>query len=146
MNQNCFVLVCMRMVVDKGSVAVGMRVNRFFCHGIGHGSSRSRPQKSGHIPQAKNNQHDRDRQLHAQPDSHWNYKIEENDSGSDHEDRKCVAEAPERANHGRPHAVALVADDGGDGDHVIGIGGVAHPEKKSHRENGEKPDHVVHRN
>ena len=62
----------------------------------------------------------------------------------DHEDGKSVADAPKCSNQSRPHAVALIADDGRDGNNVIRIGGVAHPQKKSHGEDGEKPNHALH--
>src|ERR1039457_1523357 len=55
-----------------------------------------------------------------------------------------MAKAPKCSDHGRPHAVALIADDGRDGNHVIRIRGVAHPQKKSHCEDGEKPNHALH--
>jgi hypothetical protein len=45
-----------------------------------------------------------------------------------------MANAPECSDQSRPHAVALIADDGGDGNDVIGIRGVAHPQEESHRE------------
>jgi hypothetical protein len=38
---------------------------------------------------------------------------------------------------------ALAADDGGDGDDVVGIGGVTHAEKKTERDNGEERDHLA---
>ena len=57
-----------------------------------------------------------------------------------------MANAPKCPDHGRPHAVALIAYDGRDGNDVIGIGGMAHSQKKSHGENGEKSDHVFHVN
>jgi hypothetical protein len=39
-------------------------------------------------------------------------------------------------------AVALIADDGCDRNDVVGVRGVAHPQEKSHREDGEKGDHA----
>jgi len=43
-----------------------------------------------------------------------------------------------------PAIVALIADDGCDRYDVVGICGVAHPQEKSHREDGKKADHVLY--
>jgi hypothetical protein len=53
-----------------------------------------------------------------------------------------MANVPKCSDQGRPHAVSLVADNGRDGNDVIRIGSVAHPQKKSHGEDGEKPEHA----
>jgi hypothetical protein len=45
-----------------------------------------------------------------------------------------VAGAPERADDRGAAQGALAADDGGHGDDVIGIGGVAHPEEEPEHE------------
>ena len=49
--------------------------------------------------------------------------------------------APERADQRGARDVALAADDGRDGDHVIRIGGMAHAQKKTQRDDGKKADH-----
>ena len=134
-------LVRMWMAMDVVSVAMGMGVH-LRSIGSAYWSARHRPEKCGHIYQAQNNQHYRDRQLHAEPDPHRYHKIKKNNSSADHENRNRVAKAPKGSNHRRPHAVALIADDGCDRDHVVRVCGVPHSQKKSHCENGEKADHV----
>ncbi len=52
-----------------------------------------------------------------------------------------MSDAPERANHGGVAHFFVARDDRRDSDHVIGISGVAHPEKEAERDNGEQADH-----
>jgi len=52
-----------------------------------------------------------------------------------------MADAPERADHGRVFDAPLAADDGGDGNDVIWVSGMAHPEKKTERDDGEEGEH-----
>ena len=49
----------------------------------------------------------------------------------------------ESANQGSTFQVALLANDGGNGDNVVGIGGMAHPKHESDDDNGEQPDHFA---
>ena len=44
----------------------------------------------------------------------------------------------------RPQVIALIADDGCDRNDVVGICGMAHPQEKSHCEDGKKADHVLY--
>ncbi len=48
-----------------------------------------------------------------------------------------MTEPPENADHGRVADASLAADNRGDGEHVVGIGSVAHTEKKSEDDDGE---------
>jgi hypothetical protein len=52
-----------------------------------------------------------------------------------------MAESPYDADSGRDGEASFAAQDSCDGDHVIGIGRVAHPEKESYRDYREKSDH-----
>ena len=52
-----------------------------------------------------------------------------------------MPDAPERANHGGVAHFFVARDDRRDGDHVIGISGVAHAEKEAERDDGEQADH-----
>ena len=98
-------------------------------------------QKARHVYKPKDHQHYGDSQLHAQTDTRWNDKIEKNDSRAHDEDGEGVAQSPESPNQCGPRYIALLAHDGADGDDMIGIGGVAHAEKESQRDDGEKADH-----
>ncbi len=52
-----------------------------------------------------------------------------------------MADAPKGADHSGVLDATLAANDCGDGDNVIGVGGMAHPEKEAKHDNGEKSDH-----
>ena len=52
-----------------------------------------------------------------------------------------MAAAPENADERGLHNGALAADDGGDRDHVIGIGCVAHAKQEPDSQNGEAAGH-----
>src|SRR5258708_5106441 len=132
-----------RMLVNVISVAVGMGVHDFRSILSWDGADGHRAQKSSDIPQTKDNQHDRNRQLHTESDPCGDCEVEENDPRADHEDCESVANAPERSDQSCPHAAALIADDGCDCNDVVGVRGVRHPDKKSNRENREKTDHFA---
>ena len=131
------------MAMDEVSMAVPMRVSDVLSIMIADCFGRHRAQKAGYIHHAQDNQHHGDAQLHAETDASRNDEIEKNDARADHQDGESVANAPKCSNQGRPHAIALITDDGRDRNDVVGVGGMAHPQKKSHRENREKTDHVV---
>src|ERR1700689_484149 len=52
-----------------------------------------------------------------------------------------MANPPNHAGEGSFQQLALSAYDRSHGDHVVGIGGMAHPEKEADRDNREKTDH-----
>jgi len=95
------------------------------------------------IHDAKDNQHQSHGKLHGEPDSRGDYDIKKNDDGTHDKNRQGVSDTPENAGHRSFQQVALAAYDRGHRNHVVGIGGMAHPEKKSHRDNREKTDHRV---
>jgi hypothetical protein len=135
--------VSVGMVMDVVSVAVGMRVNDFLSIMKVDRSRRQRAQKPRYIYQAQDNQHDCDGELHAESNPHWNDEIEQNDSRTDHKDGKGVANAPKCPDQSRPHPAPLITDDGCDRNDMVRVRSVAHPQKKSHREYGEKADHAL---
>jgi hypothetical protein len=128
------------MGVSQISVGVRMGVNNFSC--VINRAGRQGTQKPGYVQHSKDNEHDRDRQLHTETDPHRNHETEKNDSGADHEDGESVAEAPESSDQCGPQAVALIGDDGCNRDDVVRVSGVAHPQKEADCEDGEKSDHA----
>jgi len=130
----------MDVAVYVAPVAVGMLMNNR-CLLVSLRDRTRRAQEAGNIHHAKDNQHQSDGQLHGEPDPCGNHDIEENDDSADGEDGESVADAPEDAGHRRLQKIALVADDRSHCNDVVGIGGVADSEKKSHRDNREKADH-----
>ncbi len=81
-------------------------------------------------------QHQTDGEFHRESYAHGDGEPEEDNSSADQEDRERMAYAPKDADQRGLHDGALAANDGGDGDDVIGIGGMAHAEDKTDRENG----------
>ena len=101
------------------------------------------PHHARQIQYAQQNQHESHRQFHAQAKPRRNRELEQNNRGANQENRNRVSQSPKRANHRGVKYVALAADDRGDGNDVIGIGSVAHPQKKSQQSDGEQSDHLM---
>src|SRR4051812_1396944 len=121
--------------VDRGRWCVFASVRMRVWHPGAH--------ERDHIYDSEKNQHERNRKFHAQTNTRRNDNTEQNDCGTDHEDGKGVADAPKESRQGGAAQLALPAHDGGDRDHVIGVGGVPHPEKKSDRQDGEEADQAA---
>ncbi len=135
-----FPRVAMGVAVYVVPVAVGMLMNDSSLLKRLRDRTR-RAQEASNIHHAKDNQHQSHGQFHGEPNPCGNHNIKENDDSADGEDGKSVTNSPEDAGHRRFQKIALVADDRGHRNDVVGIGSVAHPEKKSHRDNREKADH-----
>jgi hypothetical protein len=97
--------------------------------------------KARNIHRAKNDQHEPHGELHGETDAGGNHHIKENNRRAHDKDRKRMADAPNNAGKRSLQQVALSAYDRSHGDHVVGIGGMAHAEKKAHRDNRKKTDH-----
>jgi len=125
----------MKMQVVVVLVEVGMRSDqgrmagrKFFAEPF-HGA--------GEVEKAEQDEHEANREFHREARARRNSHAEENDGAADDGDGQRVAAAPEDADETGFGNGTLAADDGGNGDDMIGIGGVAHPEKKADGENGE---------
>src|SRR5271154_3259953 len=57
-----------------------------------------------------------------------------------------MTQAPEDSNQGGVANAALAADDGGDGDYVVRVGGVPHAEEKTESDDREESDHFAGKN
>jgi hypothetical protein len=79
--------------------------------------------------------------LHGETDAGGNHHVKENNRGAHDKDRKRMADAPNNAGKRSLQQFALSAYDRSHGDHVVGIGGMAHAEKEAHRDNRKKADH-----
>jgi len=118
----------MLMEVSMFAGDMGMRRREFFAEPL---------RDAGEVQHAEKNQHQAYGEFHGEADARRNDEAEENDAGADHGDRKSVAAAPKNADEAGFRDGAFVADDGRDGDDVIGISGVTHPKEKTNRKNGE---------
>jgi hypothetical protein len=63
--------------------------------------------------------------------------LKEDNHRSDDKNSEGVAESPEYADEASLGDSALPRNDGGNGDHVIRIGGMTHAQKKRQNQNGE---------
>jgi len=97
---------------------------------------------AGEIENAKQDQHEADSKFHGETDAGRDDKVEEDDGYADGDDGDGVAESPKGADQGRFGERTLAAHDGGYGDDVIGIGGMAHAEQETDGENGEAGEHT----
>jgi hypothetical protein len=90
------------------------------------------------IEGAEQNEHEADGELHRQTEAGRDDQGEEDDSRSDGEDSDGVADAPEGADDGCASEPFFAGDDGGDGDDVVGVGGVAHAEEEAERKDSDE--------
>ncbi len=131
-----------RMRMDILAVSVGVRMHELravMAMGKGFGNG---PANAGDVPKAKRDQRRAHRQLHAETKPDGNYQMKENDRAADEENRQGVAHSPEKACRRRAGQRAFPADEGGDGDDVVGVGGVAQSEKKTDNNKREKRKHA----
>lgn len=125
-----FGIVTMWMTVDEVSMPVWMRVaSRVKWRDC----FRDPAHQTGEIEYTKKYQHQAHRQFHRKPNSWRDNQAEQNDGRADQQNRDGVAEAPEAPNECRMPDAALAAYDGRNGNNVVGIGGVAHPDEKTKR-------------
>jgi hypothetical protein len=91
-------------------------------------------QDASEIQDAEQNQHKSHRQFHREADTNGNDRAEQDEFSANEEDREGVADSSEGADSDGVLDGAIARDDGGDGDDVIGIGGVAHAEEEAERD------------
>ena len=87
---------------------------------------------------AKQDQHDADGEVHRQAELWRNDDPEHDDCRSDRHDRDSVPDAPGRADQHRARHAVLATDDRRNGNHVVGVGRMPHPEQEA--ENEERHD------
>jgi hypothetical protein len=111
---------------------VFMKIERMFAVGadMGVGCADSAPDSS-QGKNAKQDQHHADREFHGQTEPWRDDNPEYDDRRTNGHDRDSVSDAPSGANQRRTRYAALAADDRRNGDHVIGVGRMPHPEEKA---------------
>jgi len=123
---------------------IAMRMNMAVHSQIDRGKRLNDPSRdAGEIQDSEQNQHQADRELHRKADSGRNDQAKNYNRGADDKNCECVADAPQRADNGRVLDASLTADDRGHRDDVVGIGGMAHPEKKTENDDGNGGQHIV---
>src|SRR5712692_8676854 len=98
--------------------------------------------ETANINEAKQNEHQADRKLHAEPQTYRDRQTENNDGDSQGNDREGVPRAPTNPNQSRTRDLVLPRDDGRNCDYMIGICSMADPEEKTDREDGDTAEHA----
>ena len=119
------IAVQMRVLVDGIVITVG-------------GDIFHRAKGCAQIERAEQDQHKGDAEFQAHPEALRNHDAEEDDGSANDEQRQAVADAPENSGPGGAPDLALPANDGGNGDDMIGIGRVPHAEKEAEEQDGKK--------
>jgi hypothetical protein len=134
-----FVIVAMKIGVDvrmrMHRVVVSVRVRMddqavIARRTSSHSSRGAAHQARGRIG-AEQDQHDCDREFHREPEPGWNRNLENYDRCSHYQHGHSVPESPYDTDSRGGTKAMFAAQDGGDGDYVIGIGRMAHPEHES---------------
>ena len=94
------------------------------------------------VPHAENNQHQGNGHFHRKAEPRRDHDGEEDDSPADRHDRQCMPHSPQAADQEGRSDRRLAGYDRADGDHVIGVCGMAHAEKEAQQGQGEDRDHV----
>src|SRR5438132_12494508 len=122
------------MSVHVVAMGVRMRVDSRIC-------LRPRVQKAGDVPHTEGDEHESDAQFHRQTEARRNNEVKQNDGHTHSKDRERVSYSPNSANQCGTPGTLLAAHDRTHSNHMIGVGSVAHTEKKTHCDNGEYADH-----
>ena len=98
-----------------------------------------RAARAAHACQGENaeqDQHDADGKFHRHAEPRRNDDPEHDDCRADRHDRDGVPDAPGGADQRRARHAALAADDRRNGDHVVGVGRMPHPEEEAEKQEG----------
>ncbi len=96
---------------------------------------------AGEVEDAEGDQHQGDGELHGQADGRRDDDVEDDDQYADQRDGDGVAESPQGTDQRAVQEAAAAIEDGRDGDHVVGIGRVAHAEQKAEAGEGQELGH-----
>ena len=99
---------------------------------------------SGQTQNAKQNQHQTDSQFHRQPDFYRDRQIKKDNPRANEQDGDGMTQPPECSDQAGMTDAVLAADDCRDGDYMIGVGCVSHPEQESESDNGEQVGQSAH--
>jgi len=130
----------MRVAMNEVAMNVRMRVRvSMRMRGIGGGRERlSDPaRESGKVQNSQQDQHQADGQLHSEAEPRRNHHSEKNDRRAHQKNRDGMPQSPQHSDQSRVTYAALAANNRGDGDHVVRVGGMPHPQEKSERDNRE---------
>ena len=87
---------------------------------------------------AEQDQHDADGELHRQTEPWRDDDLEHDDRHADRHDRDGVPDAPGGADQRRARHAALATDDRRNGDDMVGVGRMPHPDEEAEKQEGHK--------
>ena len=126
--------------VDVITVTVGMRVDA----SVGsapRGDHRRHPlRESGQAQDSQQDQHQGDGELHRETDAGRDHHAKDDDHPTHQGDGDGVADAPQAPDQGGAPGGPLPAHDRGDGNDVVGIHRVPHPEEQPQEDDGKVGD------
>jgi hypothetical protein len=122
------------IVMISADAVMVLRVREIVCDPL---------QDASEIQDAEQNQHKSRRQFHREADTRGNDPAEQDEFSANEEDREGVADSSEGADSDGVLDGAIARDDGGSGDDVIDIGGVAYTKEETERDDGEQADHCL---
>ena len=99
-----------------------------------------RADRAAHPRQGENaeqDQHDADGEFHRQTEPWRDHDPEHDDRRADRHDRQGVPDAPGGADQRRARHAALATDDRRNGDHMVGVGRMPHPEEEAEQQEGQ---------
>ena len=97
---------------------------------------------AGQVQDAQENQHQPNGKLHRKTNARGNHPAKQNDSASNDKDRERMAETPKCTNQCGLTDLFGPRDNGRNGDHMVGVRGMPHSEKKSKRDDGDQANHI----
>ena len=126
-------LVAMRMVMHVIAMLVRMvmRSDRAVKDAI----------ECAQIEQAEQDEHESNAKFQTEPDPFRNDQAEEDDPAANTQKSEAVADTPENSSERGFADFSLPADDGGDGNDVIGVGRMAHSKEESEEEDAKQRGH-----
>src|SRR5450432_1829330 len=132
-----------RVPVQMNLGAVFVNVGVVAGHlGMGGGKFLGDPgHRAGEIEDAEKDQHQADGKFHGQAYARGDGEVEKDDPGAYDQNGYGMAYAPEDADQAGFPDGALAAHDGGNRDNVVGVGGMAHAEYETNRQNCESAHH-----
>lgn len=113
----------MGMYVHVLDITMAMSVAVDHCAGAMHGCESLGDPLCGtaQVQDSEQDQHEADGKLHGEADAGRDHQIEENDGGSDQNDREGVSDAPENSDQSGVADILLAAYDRADRDYMVGI-------------------------
>jgi hypothetical protein len=97
------------------------------------------------VEEPDDDERDRDGEFEREAEPRWNHDVKDDDRGTNREQRERMSETPHHTEPRRRQDATRPRGDGGDGDHVIRIGGMSDTQGKAEAEEGQQVHEWVSR-